>query len=140
VSKFITPFARATERAIERYNGRAYCRDLCERFEREEKIVKKVIEQGLASGYLVSLYDGEETTVSKSNSYKEVMSATFLTDENFLIFHKPDGTRVGSVYLVYGNSGFDVISDYSSSDLDSFSDWMEPIEQYCDKLEQESRA
>lgn len=39
----------------------------------------------------------------------------FSTDEEFLYAYDSDGKHVGWVHLVYGNSGWDVISDNTNN-------------------------
>jgi hypothetical protein len=132
-----TPFTKAVENAIERHGSRADCRELCQRLETEEKIVKKLIKRALDSEYYITVNDGEEDVVIKSRDYPKIIDAVFSTDEDYLSFYKAADAddRVGIVYLVYGNDGFDVISDYASSDLDAFEVWMTPVNEYADKFD-----
>lgn len=81
------------------------------RREVEIKIITAVVEDGLAAGYLVSVYDGEEIVVRNSADKAAIMAGLFSTDEDMLFFTK-DGKRY-YVQLIYGNSGWDVIADYS---------------------------
>ena len=91
----------------------------------ERKIVSRIVKDALAKGYTVSVYDGEEYALKRGTAYKQIMEACFSTDEDTLVFYaKTDGYdigvdsplndkffRVGFVSLVYGNCGYDVISD-----------------------------
>ena len=56
------------------------------------------------------------------------------TDEETLVFKK-NGKHVGSVNLIYGNTGFDVISDHTESD-DIYS-LLEGAESLANALEDE---
>ena len=47
-----------------------------------------------------------------SNKAKVVLDAMFAADEDYLLVHK-DGRQIGWVYFVYGNDGWDVVSDYT---------------------------
>lgn len=85
------------------------------RQEIERKIYSRIVKDALADGYGVSVYDGEEYALKNSTSYKEIMDAGFSTDQDALVFVK-NGDRVGWVSLIYGNSGWDVISDYVATD------------------------
>jgi len=79
----------------------------------ERKIYSRIVKDALASGYGVSVDYGDEDELALYNStnYKEIMDAGFSTDQDTLIFVKND-KDVGWVFLVYGNCGWDVISDY----------------------------
>jgi hypothetical protein len=82
------------------------------RREVETKIASALIDDGIAAGYTISVYDGEETVLTHSTDKEAILSAMFSTDEDILIFAKHN-KRVGYVNFVYGNSGWDVIADYS---------------------------
>jgi len=84
----------------------------------EKSIVRRIVKDALAKGYVVSLNDGEEWTVRQSSNYTEINKALFSVDEETLRFRDAKhGIAVGAVFLVYGNDGFDVICDYSANDL-----------------------
>lgn len=80
----------------------------------EGRIARKVIKIALQQSCLISVHDGEEITVRKSKDAKAIEAAMFTTDEDFLIIHDKDGKRIGQINFVYGNDGWDVISDYST--------------------------
>lgn len=80
----------------------------------EKRIVRRVIDDALKDGFALSVDDGEEVTVDRSTDAEKIMGATMTTDEDALIFYK-GGERVGTVWFVYGNDGFDVISNYTVS-------------------------
>ena len=46
---------------------------------------------------------------------KEVMASIRQTDEEHMFFVHPDSPKMSWVFLVYGNDGYDVIADHSSS-------------------------
>lgn len=128
-----SPFTTAAKAALARGSSETH-----QRITIEGRVVGHLIDHALATGHAVSVNDGEETTVHRSSKRSEILGACFTTDEDYLILHRPsDGPteRFGYVYLVYGNSGFDVISDYGSKDLDAFSAWMKPVEDYAEKQE-----
>lgn len=97
----------------------------------EGRVARKVIKAALALGYLISVHDGEEVTVSKSRDAKAIEDAMFTTDEDTLLIHIPNGKRIGNIFFVYGNDGWDVINDYSFS-LESM---MDPIYEWIDRNE-----
>lgn len=80
----------------------------------ERKIARKVIDDAIAAGHTIDVFDGEEVVVKRSAEAETIFGAMFSTDSDTLIIHK-DGKRIGAVWFVYGNTGYDVISDYSMS-------------------------
>lgn len=111
----------------------------------ERDICFAIIRAALDAGYSISIYDGEDLELSKSRSFVECARALFTTDENYIEFRAPcvnDNTileYVGSVSLIYGNDGFDVVSDYSAPQYhwQAMKDFMRPIAELADKLESE---
>lgn len=108
---------------------------LARRIETEGRIARKLVQHALASGYAVSVYDGEAWALKRSRKLADIMGALFSTDDDTLVFRDAEGARVGSVNLVYGNDGYDVISDYGAPDLDAFTVWMRPIDEYAEAQE-----
>lgn len=90
-------------------------RDLAARFRRERRMAVATIAAALARGYSISVFDCEETTVFQSTDAIAILSAMFTTDDDRLTLYRADGSRVGWFWFVYGNDGWDVISDYSVS-------------------------
>ena len=77
----------------------------------------------LDAGYSLGVNDGEETTIHHSKNLEDIKDKLFTTDEDWLlVFVKGDNRKDPRpqywVRLVYGNDGWDVISDYSNH-LDS---------------------
>lgn len=79
----------------------------------EKRVISRLVKDALAKNYTVSLNDGEEWTVKRSRNYEEIMGAIMTTDEDFLRIRDEKGESVGSVTLIYGNDGWDVIADWS---------------------------
>lgn len=108
--------------------------DLARRIRTEGKIARKIVSTFLAKGLLVSVNDGEEWTVKRSASKDEIVGALFSTDEDILRAYRPDGSSIGMVYLVYGNDGYDVVNDYTTSPaMEEIMDGT--INPYCNQLE-----
>ncbi len=86
-------------------------------FEQRKKwarsVVRRVVKDALAAGYQLKVVNGEEQGKILSTS-KKVLAAMFAVDEEHLCFYK-DGKVKGSVFFVYGNDGWDVICDHSTS-------------------------
>ncbi len=80
----------------------------------ESRIVRAIVTDAIRAGMQVSVYDGQDVTVRLSSKVDEVMRALRTVDEEHLLMYR-DGRRVGSVFLVYGNDGYDVVNDYSLS-------------------------
>lgn len=113
-------------------------RSVAHRLTVEGRIVSKLIKHGLASGYAVSVCDGEEWVVKQSTDYAKLIAACASTDEDRIRFWSlgaDDHHKIGTVTLIYGNCGYDVISDYSSDDLDAFSAWIKPVEDYAETFD-----
>jgi multidrug efflux pump subunit AcrA (membrane-fusion protein) len=81
----------------------------------EAQIARRVVESAIAKGYSVSVDDGEEITLSRSRDVDAILNAMWTTDEDRLYINLPNAKRLGMIYFVYGNEGFDVINDYSVS-------------------------
>lgn len=82
--------------------------------EAELKIARRVIRKALAKGYKISVSDGEAYPVKRSSSFTEINKALASTDSDSLIIRDAEGSRIGSVLLIWGN-GEDVISDHTDN-------------------------
>lgn len=80
----------------------------------ERRIVDKALTSLLDAGFAVSVFDGEETTVSDSFDAKAITAALYTTDGDQLrVTRQVDGQVVnGWVLFVYGN-GVDVIANHT---------------------------
>lgn len=85
------------------------------RQELERKIVSMVVADALKAGYSISVDDGEAIVLNKSVKKAEILKAMFSTDEDILRIFDSERRLVGDVYFIYGNSGYDVIHDYSAT-------------------------
>ena len=79
----------------------------------ERRIVGKLVQDALAAGYSLSVWDGGEMTVVESHDPDEVYKALASTDSDDLFIHIREN-NVPCVKLVWGNN-CDVISDYNIS-------------------------
>lgn len=107
---------------------------LSKRVEIERRIYSRIVKDALAQGFNVSVYDGEEYALEHSVKYTEIMKAGFSTDEDALVIYKDD-KRVGFISLIYGNCGYDVISDYTAND--TMESLLTGANTLADKLEME---
>lgn len=87
--------------------------NLHQRIATERRIVRSVIRALFDAGYRLGVHDGEEQTLKGSASERDVLSAMFTTDEDYLVVER-DGKWFGQVRFIYGN-GLDVASDWSTS-------------------------
>jgi len=85
----------------------------------ERKIVGMIVEDALARGYRVAIDNGDHEMTAPFSHFIRIMSEAMRTDEEALVFYKDDEDdglrRVGAVYLVYGNDGFDAIADHTDN-------------------------
>lgn len=85
------------------------------RQEVERKIATAFVKAAIREKYeiVVDYGDGPTDLLFTTRS---VLAAMFQGDEDRLYLYKKGGTRiVGWVYFVYGNDGWDVISDYTTN-------------------------
>lgn len=87
----------------------------------EQTIALTVAQVLLDAGFSLGVNDGEEVTIHHSKNIEDIKDKLFTTDEDYLYVYRkgnPKDVRPdGWVRLVYGNDGWDVISDYCSVDL-----------------------
>jgi biotin carboxylase len=87
----------------------------------ERAIIRRAVEDILAAGYLVSVYYGDDDYgIRRSANRDAIMAEVGACDEEWLNVMRADDTAksgyrlVGTIELVYGNDGWDVIADYHS--------------------------
>lgn len=85
----------------------------------EAKFARKLVRTLLDRDYVVSVNDGGEWVVSRSDSFKEITDALCSTGEDSLVAYTKGGERVGWFWLVYGNAdnGEELIADYTANDV-----------------------
>jgi len=85
----------------------------------EARIMRKVIEDGIAAGYVLSVHNGEDYTIRHSTDAVALFNELRTTDEDHLHFCKMNDRGIpkdiGAVFFVYGNDPWEVINDYSTS-------------------------
>ncbi len=108
-----------------------------ERREAEIAIVKATIKIMLDAGFALTVDDGGDYPIKMSREADETFSAMMsVDDEHLLILDATSGRTLGWVYFVYGNDGFDVISDHTSC----LTKRLSPITALADRLEREMGA
>lgn len=76
----------------------------------ERRIARALIDAALRDGLSLSVNDGEEWTVTRSRSAKDITEALATTGADTLRLTTQDNALVGHVLLIWGN-GEDLISD-----------------------------
>lgn len=116
---------------------RADRRKVAKRIETERKVIRHATRALIAAGFHVGVYDGEAVSCKPTQRVTTVMAAVGACDEEWLRVYTPSETeagkfkRIGTIYLVYGNSGWDVMADYSLN-LD---DVLKGTNDYADALD-----
>lgn len=113
--------AETDESIIEKHNPA--CR---KRARTELAIVHRLIKDLSAAGYLLCVNDGEEII---RGDEQELVAAIFAVDEAWLKTSRPGSAKKSSVYLIMGNDGHDIISDYGIS----LEPVMEPLNKWIDE-------
>jgi len=83
----------------------------------EKRLATAVVDAILKRGFRVSVYDGEGWAVRRSNYLDHILKELFATDEDYIHIRTETNAKVGWFHLVYGNSGWDLISDYSDNEV-----------------------
>lgn len=102
------------------------------RIEDEKTVVGKIVSNAIKLGYTVSVYDGEEWSVKRSDDKSAIMAAVYTTDMDRLTIRDKAGELIGTVALVYGNSASEVMSDWHDNEL--MDKVLAPALKYCDQL------
>lgn len=98
----------------------------------EKKLFKATVESLLDAGFLLSIDNGGETLeFEPTTDKKKIIRESYATDQELLVPFDINGNQVGWVQFVYGNCGWDVISDYTTN-LETY---LEPVNKLADELE-----
>lgn len=91
--------------------GRKPSCPICKRLGIEAKITRRLIGDLLKARAELAWYYGEDEAPTYTRKRAELEAEAMAADEAWLRVRFKDGRR-GSVFLVYGNSGWDLITDY----------------------------
>lgn len=113
------------------YFAQGYLADLTEEITLRQLIERTIIRQAVASilalraeggpAFTISVFDGEDTPLAHSRDANAIMAAIMSTDEDALVVRRQPVAGsdrrpfFGTISLVYGNGGWDVISDHHLS-------------------------
>lgn len=103
------------------------------RQEIEMLIAGKLVRTLIAAGFQISVWDGEAYGLKNSTTAADIIKALRTTDADVLYCRKDENGTIssGSVTLVYGNDGYDVISDNSCS----LEPVLEPVTAYAETFD-----
>jgi hypothetical protein len=87
------------------------------RQEIERKIAIALINAAIKAGYKISVNNGgEDNEIEPTTDAAKVLKAMFATDDEYLLFFKGSAKQhFAWAWFVYGNDGYDVISDYTTN-------------------------
>ncbi len=89
----------------------------------EKEIASNIINAVLSEtalsgkGYKISVFDGEETVLSKSDDAKRILDEMCQTDEGDTLTIFDGDHSEGRIYFVYGNEPEYVVCDYSGNEF-----------------------
>lgn len=108
---------------------------ICNRIAVERRIAKRTVDVLLDAGFLLNVNNGgnKDELPTPSNKRAAVLNTMFATDDEYLTVYKADSpsVRSGWVRFVYGNDGWDSMSDYTVN----LEDTLKPVNVYIDTLE-----
>ncbi len=91
------------------------------RIRTEGRIAAALVDAILARGAVISVNDDEngggDWVAKRSGDKSAIMGALFSTDGDLLVARDAKGAKLAWWSLIYGNDGWDVISDYSANDF-----------------------
>lgn len=109
---------------------------VCQRRLVEFKILMRAVMALLANGYALNTDNGgeERCPATPTTVLAELLPELMETDDEFLCAYRVDrsqDTPEGWVRFVYGNDGYDVISDYTTN-LETF---LAPVNAFADEMD-----
>lgn len=82
----------------------------------ERAIVRQAVADILAAGLRITLtHEGDDSEAVLATDLDFIMDQASACDLEGLVIHTAEGNRVGWVQMVYGNDGWDVLSDNSTT-------------------------
>ncbi|MCZ8104011.1 MAG: hypothetical protein O9972_39720 [Burkholderiales bacterium] len=124
-----TGFDQWIERAEREKRG-----DDARRMKDERRMAVALVDRALRDGYSVSVHDSEEWTVKRERDRAVILGALATTGDDKIALVDKDGVSVGWFWLIYGNSGWDVVSDHSANPIcDAI--WNETLQPLSDEIE-----
>src|SRR5204862_7756443 len=84
----------------------------------EKRIVASAIADLLEANFLITVNDGDEDVLERSDDPEKIAAAMMSTDEDYLFVFandNPTTTRAGWVRFIYGNVVLDVMYDKTTN-------------------------
>lgn len=81
----------------------------------ERAIVRRLVAELMTGGYYIKIQDPDEGTWLECRTLGDAMPNLQVADEERFNVYTQDGKCAGQMFLVFGNDGWDVICDYSTS-------------------------
>lgn len=114
---------------------RNYSPALAKRLKAERRMALALVTECIKRGFLISVSDGGEWVVKRSTDKEAVMLSLASTDSDTILIRDTDGDKVlGRFWLIYGNDGYDVVSDYSDNEVCN-DIWNKTVRPLADKIE-----
>lgn len=111
---------------------------ICQRMLVEHEIAERTVKVLFAEGFQLLIENGDserlgpfayQSAIGMQPSADLVLAEMFQTDDEFLVVKKGAANH-GWVRFVYGNDGWDVISDYTTN----LEDVLKPVADWAEKL------
>ena len=103
----------------------------------EREISAMIVDNALERGYDISVFDGDQFEIHESSNKDRILGAMFSTGTDNLLFYM-NGKLHGSVTLIYGNDGTDVISDHTENA--TIENILTPAMEFAARMEEEIEA
>lgn len=106
----------------------------------ERAIVRKTAQALIAAGWHITIDNGgdDDEDIHCDQNIDKVMAECMATDEEHFLLSKtpgkPSDTYAGVVFFVYGNSGHDVMSNWTTNleaDLKPANDYADQLAEWC---------
>lgn len=111
-----TPGATADDLAFFAKQRNPLAASIRARYVLERAVIRRAVTDIIAAGYTVDVDYGEgDIALKKSVDVAKIMEEVCACDEEWLHVRDTSGKRIGTIFLVYGNDGWDVICDYHTS-------------------------
>ncbi len=84
----------------------------------EAREARKLVRRILAKGWFISIFDGEDYPVKRSNCESQILRNLCQTGIDELIVRERSGKFIGRVIVVWGNDpdGSELVADHSVND------------------------
>jgi hypothetical protein len=83
----------------------------------EREIAYAIVDSLLEAGFSIAIDNGDnngnEFEIAKTRNRRAIKGALAQTDDEYLFVYTSNDKQYGWVRLVYGNDGWDVLSDYT---------------------------